>query len=381
MAGVMTTSTSSKMALMRAASRGLGRRVPPRCAGWRCGRRPMPSSECAARGAPGAASSRRRRGCRGGNGLRCVRPRRGFRSPGRVRRHRGRARVTGRRPRRRRLAARFPTRPRMPIGLFVLIAILSRAGVRAAAATKPPSGAGAVVVTSRKSAASSTVRVMGPLTLSPCHASSCGDERDTIALRLHAEEAAPRRRSSDRSAAVGAHSERGQASGDGGCGSAAAAAGGSGGVPRVAGRPERRRFSERPDRHLGHIRLADHDRSGRPQSAHHLSVVLLDRSVCGRAPSGQLAGDVDVVLDRDGDPEKRQSFACIDAALRVGRFGAGLVGAHGAVGVELGVESADPLEVHLQQLVVMSPCLPPACGPVPPHPRRPSLPCPWERPT
>ncbi len=57
---------------------------------------------------------------------------------------------------------------------MVLNAIRSRPGGRAAAATNPPAGAGIDVVTSKNNAASATVREIGPLTLSPFHASSCG---------------------------------------------------------------------------------------------------------------------------------------------------------------------------------------------------------------
>ena len=59
-------------------------------------------------------------------------------------------------------------------GSLVLKAIRNRPGARPAAATKPPSGAGIAVVTSRKSAASSTLRAIGPFTLRPFQAPSCG---------------------------------------------------------------------------------------------------------------------------------------------------------------------------------------------------------------
>ena len=57
---------------------------------------------------------------------------------------------------------------------MVLNAIRSRPGSRAAAATKLPSAAGVVAVASRNTAASSTVRAIGPLTDKPFHAPSCG---------------------------------------------------------------------------------------------------------------------------------------------------------------------------------------------------------------
>src|SRR5271163_20972 len=59
-------------------------------------------------------------------------------------------------------------------GTLVLNAIRSRPGSRAAAPTNPPSGPGIVVVTSKNNAASFTDRAIGPLTLSPHQASSCG---------------------------------------------------------------------------------------------------------------------------------------------------------------------------------------------------------------
>src|ERR1700744_3461209 len=59
-------------------------------------------------------------------------------------------------------------------GTLVLNAIRSRPGSRLAAAANPPSGPGLVVVTSKNNAASLTDRAIGPLTLSPHQASSCG---------------------------------------------------------------------------------------------------------------------------------------------------------------------------------------------------------------
>ena len=57
-------------------------------------------------------------------------------------------------------------------GTLVLRTIRSRRGVCLSAATNPPSGPGSDVVTSKNNAASSTVRVSGPLEFRPYQPSS-----------------------------------------------------------------------------------------------------------------------------------------------------------------------------------------------------------------
>ena len=184
-------------------------------------------------------------------------------------------------------------------GTLVLNAIRNRPGARPAAATKPPSGAGIVVVTSRKSAASSTVLAIGPFTLRPFHAPSCGASgtrsrcglipnrpHHVDGIRIDPMPSEPR--------AIGARP-------------AATAAplppllppGRVVRVPRVARRAVRNGLGERPQHHLRHRGLSDDDSAGGAQPAHHLGVVGLGRPVSGAAVRRHLARDVDVVLDRD----------------------------------------------------------------------------------
>ena len=68
------------------------------------------------------------------------------------------------------------------------------------------------------------------------------------------------------------------------------------------------------------------------------------------APAGRLAGDVRVVLDRDGHPQQRPLLA--GAAARVGLVGLGerALGEDDAVGVERRIDAGDALERCLDDL-------------------------------
>ena len=154
------------------------------------------------------------------------------------------------------------------------------------------------------------VRVIGPKQREPEPVVVVGRERDAPALGLDPEEPARRRRDADRAAAVGAQRARDHAGGDRRGAAAARAAGAALRVPRVAGRAPRLRLGEvRPQRQLGHVRLADHDGARGAQAAHDLAVGgggLADHTGAVR---GQLAGDVHVVLDRDRHAEQRCGLA------------------------------------------------------------------------
>ena len=64
-----------------------------------------------------------------------------------------------------------------------------------------------------------------------------------------------------------------------------------------------------PRLELGLRRLAEDRRARGVQAAHDLGVVRRWRLVRTRAVSGDLAGDVDVVLDDDRDAEQRTRLA------------------------------------------------------------------------
>ena len=230
------------------------------------------SPGCAVRAAPGAAGSARRRRRRAtsaaARGRRPPRPD----SRGHARPPRGRARAAALPLRRAPLCCAGRPGPATGGGTLALNAIRNRSGLRAAAATNPPSGARSVFVTSRNSAASSTVRHIGPLTLRPHHASSCGASGTRSRCGLMPEQTAPGRRDPDRPGAVGAQRHRRQPGRHRGAAAAAAAARGSGQIPRVAGRAEGHGLGERPQHHLRHRGLAEDHRPGRTQPAHHLGV-------------------------------------------------------------------------------------------------------------
>ena len=76
-------------------------------------------------------------------------------------------------------------------------------------------------------------------------------------------------------------------------------------VPRVARGAVGRRLGERPQGHLGDVRLADDHRAGLAEEANHLRVRAGGFFARVRPIGGHLAGDVDVVLDGDRDAEQR----------------------------------------------------------------------------
>ena len=196
------------------------------------------------------------------------------------------------------------------------------------------------VVTSRNRAASSTVLAIGPLTLSPFHASSCGANgtrsrcglipnrpHHVDGMRIDPMPSEPR--------AIDARP-------------AATAAplppllppGRVVGVPRVARRTERDGLGERPQHHLGHRGLADDDCARLAQPPHHLGVVCVGGPVGRAAVRRHLAGDVDVVLDGDRHAEQRQPLTRVEAGLRGGRLPTRGVGQHDAVGPQSGSSRA-----------------------------------------
>ena len=68
------------------------------------------------------------------------------------------------------------------------------------------------------------------------------------------------------------------------------------------------------------------------------------------AVGGDLAGDVDVVLDGDRDAEQRALAAGAAARVRLIGFETCAFGEHHAEGVQAGVVACDPLEVEVDEL-------------------------------
>src|SRR5439155_1032573 len=129
------------------------------------------------------------------------------------------------------------------------------------------------------------------------------------------DEPAARRRDANRPEAVRAGPESDQAGGDGGRGASARSAWRVRRVPRIARDAEGVALGPGPDRELGDVGLADHDRAGLAQPADDLAVGSGGLPDHGGAEARRLAGDVLVVLDRDRHPVQRTSVA---VAERVG---------------------------------------------------------------
>ena len=126
---------------------------------------------------------------------------------------------------------------------------------------------------------------------------------------------------------------------------------GSFGVPGVPGHPERRALGGADDRQLGHVRLADDHRPGRPQALDDLAVARGRTAERGGAVRRDLAGHVLVVLDGDGHAQQRALLAGTAPRVRLLRVRQRALDHHDPEGIQLRVEPADPLEVHLHQLV------------------------------
>ncbi len=80
--------------------------------------------------------------------------------------------------------------------------------------------------------------------------------------------------------------------------------------------PNVARLGERPQRQLGHVGLADDHRARLAQAAHDLGVRARGLAVGVGAERGHLAGDVDVVLDRDRHAQQRALAAPAPRARR-----------------------------------------------------------------
>ena len=115
-------------------------------------------------------------------------------------------------------------------------------------------------------------------------------------------------------------------------------------VPRVTRHAPRDRFGERPQPQLGHLGLADHDRPRRPQPADDLGVGRRRGRVRPRPTAGDLAGDVDLVLDCDRDTRQRQNIAPGHASIGFVGLLERPLGIHGGEGIELGVDPLDPAQ-------------------------------------
>ena len=178
-----------------------------------------------------------------------------------------------------------------------------------------------------------------------------GQRGDAPPRRLEPEQPAQGRRNPDGGTAVGAQPDGREARRDGGGRAAARPSCGPLGVPRVARGAVRARLGHvAPHGQLGQRRLAQHGRPGGAQAAHHLGVARGGRLVRAGAVTGDLAGDVDVVLHGDGHAEQWARLAGPQALERRVGLGQRRLGADRHEGVELRIEALDALDVELDQL-------------------------------
>ncbi len=121
------------------------------------------------------------------------------------------------------------------------------------------------------------------------------------------------------------------------------------GVPGIAGCAVQRRLGEVPKPDLRRVGLADRDRSRLTQTPHHLGVA--HRWLAAAAAEGTgVAGEVDVVLDRDRDAEQRRAVLLAEPAIGLLGCLQRFLGADDAEGVKPLLTCLGLLERRLDQL-------------------------------
>ena len=121
--------------------------------------------------------------------------------------------------------------------------------------------------------------------------------------------------------------------------------------PRVAGVAECGPAGEWPLAQLAGIGLTDDHRTGGLETAHHLGVLGGRLDMAGRAEEGGLAGDINVVLDRDRHTEQRRPVAVGAAPIGLGGVGQRRLGEHHPEGVQRRLAHVDGLQRATNQLV------------------------------
>ena len=174
-------------------------------------------------------------------------------------------------------------------------------------------------------------------------------DRNPVALRLQTVQTAPSRRDPDRTGPVGTQCHRRQPGRHCGTASTAAAAGGVGQIPGVVRGPESHRLGERPQHHLRHGGLPEDHRAGGTQSTHHLGIGGRLQVVGTASETGEFAGDVGVVLDRDRNTEQWQALPGVEPLLCGNRLPSGVVRHHDSVRPQLPVDPRDAVEIQLHQ--------------------------------
>ena len=157
-------------------------------------------------------------------------------------------------------------------------------------------------------------------------------------------------RDPDRAAAVAGRGDRDHPGGNRRRAAAARPAGTALQVPGVAGDAVGGRLGEAADRQLRHQGQPDDDRARLAQPPHHLRVVGGGLGEAVGPVRVDLAGDVDLVLDRDRHPEQGPLLAGLQPCFGLLGFEQRLLGEHLAKCVQLRVEAGDSVEAQLDQL-------------------------------
>ena len=110
-----------------------------------------------------------------------------------------------------------------------------------------------------------------------------------------------------------------------------------------------RRLGEVPEPDLRRMGLADRDRARLAQAPHHLGVAH-GRLAAAAAEGTGVAGEVDVVLDRDRDAEQRRTVFLPEPAIGFLGGGQRFLGADDAERVQGVLTRLGPLERRLDQL-------------------------------
>jgi hypothetical protein len=80
-----------------------------------------------------------------------------------------------------------------------------------------------------------------------------------------------------------------------------------------------------------------------------IGIVRLRGAVGAGAHCGDLAGDIDVILNGHRHAQQRQPLTAIKALLRARRLSTGSIPEYHPVGIQLRIQSRDPVQVELHE--------------------------------
>ena len=140
---------------------------------------------------------------------------------------------------------------------------------------------------------------------------------EQAARRLEADDVVERGRHASGARGVGAEAEADQSGGNRDRGAGARAAGQVARIEGIDRRAVRRTYPDQTRRELIEVGFADQQTAGGKQCVDHSGVRFGDVAEFGTGRGGRLTRDIDVVLDREGDPVERQVLRV--APLQLGR--------------------------------------------------------------